>query len=322
MMFEKVDISVILPVYNSEETLQRCINSILNQDGVTLELIVIDDGSIDKSAEIISEIAKKNGNVIYLYQNNSGPNFARSVGLSHAIGEFVTFVDSDDELLPGMYSKMLDFAKKARLDVVCCGYIRKTEQVSISSSVTEEDRVVAPEDYLSDSLNSPLGGYMWNRAYKRGCFRDGFLDCDLSIGEDLVENCWVWRRIQSVGYISGCYYVYNDYGNSLSRGEDRYISKNGEYVLRLLNDKLESVLPESDCVSEELAKRKIQQYFGGIRILSGKRNCREERKKLKRYCWSHLNDYRKTKPPLRSCLINALTMILPEKVIAAIMSHF
>lgn len=91
-------ISVIVPVYNSEKYLRRCIDSILNQSYSNLEIILIDDGSTDGCKKIIDEYSKKDSRIIAISQKNSGQSHARNVGLAGATGEYVSFIDSDDEI--------------------------------------------------------------------------------------------------------------------------------------------------------------------------------------------------------------------------------
>lgn len=112
-------ISVVVPIYNSEKYLVRCIESILSQQGVDIELILVNDGSIDSSLKICRKYEKNNANVKVIDMiNNSGSSRARNVGISVAKGDFITFVDSDDFILPNIYKKSMDNFINNKVDIV------------------------------------------------------------------------------------------------------------------------------------------------------------------------------------------------------------
>ena len=112
-------ISVIVPVYNSEDFLDECVKSILAQTFSNLELILVDDGSIDKSPEMCDQYAERDPRVRVIHQKNCGVSVARNHGLDTAIGEYITFVDSDDYIEPYMYEKMIFEAEKGVKLVMC-----------------------------------------------------------------------------------------------------------------------------------------------------------------------------------------------------------
>ena len=117
----KIKVSVIIPVYNSEEYLEECITSILNQNLKDIEIICVNDGSTDNSPKILSKF-KKYDNVRIINQKNMGVIGARKKGLENAHGEYIAWVDSDDFIEKDMYEKMYDCANKNNLDVVICNY--------------------------------------------------------------------------------------------------------------------------------------------------------------------------------------------------------
>jgi len=91
-------VSIIVPVYNSEKYIERCIVSVMKQTNPNWELIIVDDGSTDKSADIIDRIARNEKKIRYYYQNNSGAGMARNLGITKATGDYIAFLDSDDYL--------------------------------------------------------------------------------------------------------------------------------------------------------------------------------------------------------------------------------
>ena len=117
-------ISVIVPVYNSEKYLKRCIDSILNQTYKAIELILVDDGSPDNCGKICDEYAKKDKRVRVIHKTNAGVSAARNSGLEIASGNYATFVDSDDYIEPEMYGNMMEKVHQDNCDVVMCDCIK------------------------------------------------------------------------------------------------------------------------------------------------------------------------------------------------------
>ena len=120
-------ISVIVPVYNVEKYLKKCVNSICNQTYENLEIILIDDGSTDNSGLICDELSCKDNRIVVIHQNNGGQATARNMGLSAAKGEFIGFVDSDDWIEPKLYETMLSIIQNH--DIAICGH-RKIQRYS------------------------------------------------------------------------------------------------------------------------------------------------------------------------------------------------
>ena len=121
-------LSVIVPVYNTEEYLRECIDSILAQTFTDFELILVNDGSTDGSGAICDEYAGKDPRIRVIHQQNGGITVARKSGVRVACGEYVTFVDSDDWIEREMYATMLDYGQKAAPDIVICGMLIETSK--------------------------------------------------------------------------------------------------------------------------------------------------------------------------------------------------
>ena len=127
-----IDVSVIIPVYNTEKYLQRCVNSVIGQQGVNLEIILVDDGSNDKSPEICDDYARKYPFITALHISNSGPATAKNEGLRFAKGNYIALSDSDDKMEPLMLFKMVSAGYKYNADIICCNYKQIDENGNIS----------------------------------------------------------------------------------------------------------------------------------------------------------------------------------------------
>ena len=125
-------VSVIVPIYNTEKYLGPCIQSILNQTYNDLQIILIDDGSTDKSGEICDEYAKKDNRIVVRHINNSGVSKARNTALDIVTGDYIAFVDSDDTIRPDMYESLLEIAENLDTDIVTSDFLFNSKVVKNS----------------------------------------------------------------------------------------------------------------------------------------------------------------------------------------------
>ena len=179
-------ISIIVPVYNSENYLRRCVNSILTQTFTDFELILINDGSTDESGEICNFYQTKDSRVRVYHKNNAGVSSARNVGLRYARGEWITFVDSDD-WLDDVYLDKLYFnsAYKADLVISYGKYIRKSGMVQL---IQYPYRYVGVNEIGILFLEHDLAWQTspWAKLYRRDKCLDMYFIEGMHIGEDLV----------------------------------------------------------------------------------------------------------------------------------------
>ena len=160
----KPDISVIIPVYNVERYLKRCTDSVRSQRGPLLEIILVDDGSKDRSGALCDEIAAADSRVRVLHKPNGGLSSARNAGLDMAQGEFISFVDSDDYLEPDTYRDMLHLAQKFGTKLVCAG------RYDVDSETGEKVRGLCPEkEALLSGENLVRRIFTWNQVDTAAC---------------------------------------------------------------------------------------------------------------------------------------------------------
>ena len=116
----KERISVVVPVYNVEQYLEKCVNSIINQTYKNLEIILVDDGATDKSGKLCDELAKLDNRIMAYHKKNGGLSDARNYGVERATGDYIGFVDGDDYIDAEMYEKLYEAIKKENVDVAEC----------------------------------------------------------------------------------------------------------------------------------------------------------------------------------------------------------
>lgn len=168
-------VSVIVPVYNVEKYLNKCIDSILCQSYENIELILVDDGSPDACGNICDNYQKKDSRVIVIHKENGGLSSARNKGIEIAKGDFISFVDSDDYINPDMIRIMFEAIMRYEADIAFCNYIHVDEngnQVGISELRIKEPEVLCSETLLENiSRGWTFGAIAWNKLYKRDIFK-------------------------------------------------------------------------------------------------------------------------------------------------------
>lgn len=219
-------ISIIVPVYNSEETLHRCIKSLMCQTYKEIEILLVMDGPTDASLEIGKRLEKQDLRICVLEKVNEGVSKARNYGLLFAKGEYIQFVDSDDYIEPTMCEKLVQHVDKSGAPLVLCGYHhlflnRDVIKVPKQTSDTFDKH---PQKFLelyeAGFLNMP-----WNKLYKKALILEDF-DVNLSLGEDLLFNLNYIEGIDALGIVEEplYYYVQQNGQDTLSskKREDKY----------------------------------------------------------------------------------------------------
>lgn len=227
-----MDISVIIPVYNVEQYLKRCVDSVLCQIGISLEIILVDDGSTDSSEKICDDYATKNTNVKCLHIENSGPATAKNRGYDIAKGNYVAFIDSDDEIKQDMFSVMLRSGYQHNADVICCNYIQVDEEGNIShTDHTGQEYVLNQDEALKALLiKDKIYSQCWTKIYKRDLLESNHIRNTegLKTEEDFIYNIQAFACSQTVCIVDKPLYIYTHRTKSLSK--DYYRNHINQYI--------------------------------------------------------------------------------------------
>lgn len=160
-----VKISILIPVYNTEKYLKKCLDSVINQTLQDIEIIIVNDGSKDNSQEIIEEYAKKDKRIKYFVQENAGLGATRNKGIELSTGEYIAFLDSDDWVELNCYEEMYNSAISNNSDLVIVDYYIDHEKKSFKYK--NEYKFNQKEKYLKDVLLRNVSGFSWNKLYKK-----------------------------------------------------------------------------------------------------------------------------------------------------------
>lgn len=167
-------ISVIVPIYNVENYIHQCLDSIVSQTYEDIEIILVDDGSPDHCGEICEEYAKKDSRIIVIHQENGGLSAARNTGLDIAHGEYIMFVDSDDWVEPTFCEKALEMIQKHQVEMVIFGYTSIYKNITNDAKTSHPRIIDSPEAIRHISLNDEpsVCNAAWNKIYHRHLFQD------------------------------------------------------------------------------------------------------------------------------------------------------
>lgn len=255
-------ISVIVPVYNAEQYLPRCIDSILAQTFTGFELLLIDDGSTDNSGDICDEYAKKDNRIRVFHKKNGGVSSARNIGLDNAVGEWVAFVDSDDFLNPEFISCLM---KYDNFDHVVGGNIMFGEK-NISRGIERETVIDLKSqdanrlDFGTDVDSSKFFCYPWGKLYKQEIIKSNNIRFNpkIFLGEDL---CFV------LDYLSFCSNVilvpYNNYLYRYENQQNKFLMNYQEFSTHfvVLADSIHRLEKHSGCRFSKIHTFIAQSFF-------------------------------------------------------------
>lgn len=267
---EKIDISIIIPVYNIEKFLRQCIESVINQTLKTIEIILIDDGSTDNSGNICDEYAKSDNRIIVIHQKNKGASYARNVGLKIAKGEWVTFVDSDDWVESDLYEVAMKKLNEKQADVFMFNYynnypkkqmknnkapqmdfivenneVRKLQLCILDTRAIKTLKVYGidtQQDVEFQYKNQEWLGmsYLWNKIFKKEIIKNNRLEISLQEFRNVIyeDGLFCYKYFKSVAKVQYCSkYLYHH-----RRMENSIMKSYNPQIIQISNKVLEEYL--------------------------------------------------------------------------------
>lgn len=247
-MNEKV--SVIVPAYNCEMYINRVIKSIEEQTYKNIELIIINDGSNDRTSEIIEENKKKFDNIIYITKENTGVSATRNVGIENAKGNYIVFVDADDYIEKDMIEEMYRKLEESKADVAVCSYSNVTR--------SGEEKVIFPWDdgRIFTNLETKkqimplmienydgemkIWGTAWRMLIKKEKLKSIRFNESVYMAEDLLFTLELYSKCDSIITLNKCYYKYcNNSNSSMQKYNENFYNDSKKYhriYLKLLED--------------------------------------------------------------------------------------
>lgn len=294
-------ISIIVPIYNREKFLDRCISSIINQTYSNIEVILIDDGSTDNSLQICNSFAAKDSRIKVFSQKNGGVSKARNTGLQVAIGEYILFVDSDDFInLNCVMTYINKLKQNSKLDLIISGMNYYNEMLAYNKSTVLEKEYENLKSFQNDFYIFLKNGYFRspdNKLYKKSIIiQNKITFCEnAKFGEDAIFNIEYLYHTSNILVIQDCLYnIIEHSGYRLSNT----LNENDFTNLSLLYNHLINYLKSNNCHNENNKKTIYEQYIFEFDYIitnlinSKKTNLKEELKNYNKYInINFLNDY-------------------------------
>ena len=235
-------ISIIVPVYNVEKYLEKCVDSIINQTYKNLEIILVDDGSKDSSGKLCDSLKEKDGRIKVIHKQNGGLSDARNAGLKIANGKYIGFVDSDDYIAKDMYQTLYSLSKKHNADISIVSYYEiyggKVISVRDTKNLVIYDKIDAMKEVLIDRS---IQSYAWNKLFKRELLEDIEFPTNKNF-EDIATTLLLFEKANKVVLLEDpkYYYVrrddsivgvknYKTYKDYLDVIYDKYLYLDGKY---------------------------------------------------------------------------------------------
>ncbi len=257
-------VSIIVPVYNVEKYLDKCLQSLINQTLKDIEIICVNDGSTDNSLEILERYAKKDSRIIIINQENQGLSGARNSGLKKANGEYIGFVDSDDWVDLNFFEKLYNSAVKYNCEIACAGFKRCGKFFKSARKKYTKEQVYTQinDKIIADKI--PYDNYVWNKIYKREALKEFSFPIGRNF-EDIAVTVKIVHKLKNMVTVPETYYNYRKNQSSIINSQS---SKKKEDFNWALNELLSYAkennikLPErNDCYKKE------NIFIFGIKIL-------------------------------------------------------
>lgn len=247
-------ISVIIPAYNIEAYIERCLDSIVGQTYENLEVIIVDDGSTDRTGELLDQYKENDHRIKVFHKKNGGVSSARNFGLDVAHGDYIGFVDGDDVIEKDMFQMLIELMEQEQVDIAHCGYKMvfpdRVDDYYNTRKKKIQSHTEGLEDLLSGQMIEPA---VYNKLYKSRLFEHVRFDENLKINEDLKVNYLLFRQAQKSVYYDVPKYSYMIRGNSAT-GSNTLIKKNQD-TLQVFQ------YIYHDCNNEKLKQIIYQRYI-------------------------------------------------------------
>lgn len=212
-------VSIIIPMYNVEQYIERCLNSVISQDFTDYEVILINDGSKDNSLRIAESYSDKYEKIRLVSQENKGVSAVRNLGVSMAKGKYLAFVDSDDYIMPDFLSIMCGKAVEHDADIVSCNYFNGNSDgtAKVKNFIYRREGVYGKETILKSNIKEfSVRNYLWNKLWRRTLFTENNIVFPTMVFEDASTTPKLFYHANKTVIIKDCLYQYTQRRDSLT----------------------------------------------------------------------------------------------------------
>lgn len=275
-------ISVIIPAFNAETTIIRCVNSIQRQTYSNLEIIIVNDGSKDTTEKAVKSLQEKDNRIKLITIPNGGVSHARNIGIDNATGEYIAFVDSDDYIDAEMYENLVEIIRNYNVKIAHCSYKNVNENGNLLSvvgdtgKITEQDHNEAMSCILSGNF---FAGGLCNKLFSASLFDGVRLNEDINFNEDVLTNYYLFDKVEKSVYSDRA--LYNYVVNNLSATHSANPVNSGEECLYVAKQMLKKSIgkPYERCAKTRVSYNALVLYRAYL--FSDGKSVNGKRKKLK-----------------------------------------
>lgn len=236
MRSNRMKLSIVIPVYNAEKFISKCIRSVLRQTYPNFEIVIINDGSTDQSLNICNELKEKDSRILVISQPNSGSAKARRVGIDHATGDYVMFLDADDYFCTkNAFEIVCNAIENTGADLIQFSYQKKLRFVKRVCPCVKTPLLQDHNDFMNNHYPMLLGSYyedakitasLYDKAYKRSLFDEAISSsdtCYIFMGDDVYLNLHILCHVQKAFFIPDCLYSYQCLTGGTKRFNKHYM---------------------------------------------------------------------------------------------------
>ena len=290
-MKEQPQVSIIVPVYNVENYIERCLNSLVNQTFKDIEIITINDGSTDKSLELLNKYAKEDIRVSVIDLGDEGVSYCRNLGIEKANGKYIMFVDSDDWIDFNMVEVMYKKAEENNIDLVMCSYIREFKDHSKKKIFNLPEEIIYKEDKVKNELLRKLVGpvkeelsnpemldalgTVWGKLYRADIFKENkinFVDLkEIGSAEDTLFNIFTFNYLKKVMFLNKpMYHYWRDNPKSVTSQYNSKLKEQRKVFFKYISDFIKENNFEQ--VFEEALNNRICTSVLGLGLIECSKN--------------------------------------------------
>ena len=258
-------VSILIPAYNVEDYIEDCLKSVIKQSYENTEIIIINDGSTDRTLDICKKYRTKDKRIVIINKKNGGVSEARNVAQSKCNGNYIAFVDADDVIDSGYVGRLMDAIVDNNADIACCGY-KKFKNIS---ATTKKNRYYSHQIKIFNNIEAlesllyqkELDTSLWDKIIKKSCFR-GIKFNDVKIFEDLDVMYKIFGNSKKIVYVDDELYYYRIRPESLT---NKKISEDNLKVLDIVLNMKKNIVKKYPSLEGACNSRLLAVYFYFIR---------------------------------------------------------
>ena len=247
-------VTIIMPVLNGEKMIEKSIQSVIKQQYVDFELLIVDNGSSDNTVAICKNYVKQDARIRLLYCQETGVVAARNMGIKNAKGMYIAFIDADDEYKPNTLQELVLAMKRYQADIVSCGYENVFATGNIEKCIPDVEGEIDSNLFFEYIFQRGTMGFLWNKLYRASIWKETSIPVGMDVCEDTFINCSLLTKARTVVVIPKSLYRYYENADSVTRSINKKIDQEDNWKY-LISYKKIAELVEEDAEKKACVKK-------------------------------------------------------------------